>query len=98
MPVSTYCCTGFDSPHIRLFYNAFTALCVCVSVCLCVCVSVCLCVCVSVCLCVCVSVCLCVCVFPHRWKNWWIRGILSLTMISLFFLIIQLGTDRKSVV
>lgn len=26
-----------------------------------------------------------------RWKNWWIRGILSLTMISGFFLIIYLG-------
>ncbi|XP_029455238.1 phosphatidate cytidylyltransferase 1 [Rhinatrema bivittatum] len=26
-----------------------------------------------------------------RWKNWWIRGILSLTMISLFFLIIYMG-------
>ncbi|XP_007895150.1 phosphatidate cytidylyltransferase 1 [Callorhinchus milii] len=26
-----------------------------------------------------------------RWKNWWIRGILSLTMISFFFLIIYLG-------
>uniref|UniRef100_A0A4X2M785 Phosphatidate cytidylyltransferase n=1 Tax=Vombatus ursinus TaxID=29139 RepID=A0A4X2M785_VOMUR len=27
-----------------------------------------------------------------RWKNWWIRGILTLTMISLFFLIIYMGT------
>ncbi|KAL2092409.1 hypothetical protein ACEWY4_012207 [Coilia grayii] len=26
-----------------------------------------------------------------RWKNWWVRGILSLTMISGFFLIIYLG-------
>ncbi|XP_042580470.1 phosphatidate cytidylyltransferase 2-like [Cyprinus carpio] len=26
-----------------------------------------------------------------RWKNWWIRGILSLTMITGFFLIIYLG-------
>ncbi|XP_053559373.1 phosphatidate cytidylyltransferase 1 [Bombina bombina] len=26
-----------------------------------------------------------------RWKNWWIRGILSLTMISLFFLLIYMG-------
>nr|XP_023676536.1 phosphatidate cytidylyltransferase 1-like [Paramormyrops kingsleyae] len=26
-----------------------------------------------------------------RWRNWWIRGILSLTMICLFFLIIYLG-------
>ncbi|XP_078400041.1 phosphatidate cytidylyltransferase 1 isoform X2 [Cetorhinus maximus] len=26
-----------------------------------------------------------------RWKNWWIRGILSLAMISFFFLIIYLG-------
>lgn len=26
-----------------------------------------------------------------RWKNWWIRGILSLTMINGFFLIIYLG-------
>ncbi|XP_073717312.1 phosphatidate cytidylyltransferase 1 [Misgurnus anguillicaudatus] len=26
-----------------------------------------------------------------RWKNWWIRGILSMTMISGFFLIIYLG-------
>ncbi|KAG7481372.1 hypothetical protein MATL_G00065960 [Megalops atlanticus] len=26
-----------------------------------------------------------------RWKNWWIRGILSLTMISGFFLMIYLG-------
>uniref|UniRef100_A0AAY4BP38 Phosphatidate cytidylyltransferase n=1 Tax=Denticeps clupeoides TaxID=299321 RepID=A0AAY4BP38_9TELE len=26
-----------------------------------------------------------------RWRNWWIRGILSLTMISGFFLIIYLG-------
>ncbi|XP_066892080.1 phosphatidate cytidylyltransferase 1 isoform X3 [Kogia breviceps] len=27
-----------------------------------------------------------------RWKNWWIRGILTLTMISLFFLIIYMGS------
>ncbi|CAM2112697.1 unnamed protein product [Caretta caretta] len=27
-----------------------------------------------------------------RWKNWWIRGILTLAMISLFFLIIYLGS------
>ncbi|OWK56887.1 Phosphatidate cytidylyltransferase 1 [Lonchura striata] len=27
-----------------------------------------------------------------RWKNWWIRGILSLAMISGFFLIIYLGS------
>uniref|UniRef100_A0A8C5L7M0 Phosphatidate cytidylyltransferase n=1 Tax=Jaculus jaculus TaxID=51337 RepID=A0A8C5L7M0_JACJA len=27
-----------------------------------------------------------------RWKNWWIRGILTLTMISLFFLIISMGS------
>ncbi|KAK9974531.1 hypothetical protein ABG768_022620 [Culter alburnus] len=26
-----------------------------------------------------------------RWKNWWIRGILSMTMITGFFLIIYLG-------
>ncbi|MGH0169522.1 UNVERIFIED_CONTAM: hypothetical protein FKN15_073520 [Acipenser sinensis] len=26
-----------------------------------------------------------------RWKNWWIRGILTLTMISGFFLIIYMG-------
>ncbi|XP_018423067.1 PREDICTED: phosphatidate cytidylyltransferase 1-like [Nanorana parkeri] len=26
-----------------------------------------------------------------RWKNWWIRGIFSLTMISLFFLLIYMG-------
>ncbi|KAF4074340.1 hypothetical protein AMELA_G00238380 [Ameiurus melas] len=26
-----------------------------------------------------------------RWKNWWVRGILSLTMITGFFLIIYLG-------
>uniref|UniRef100_A0A8C3G6R4 Phosphatidate cytidylyltransferase n=1 Tax=Cyclopterus lumpus TaxID=8103 RepID=A0A8C3G6R4_CYCLU len=26
-----------------------------------------------------------------RWKNWWIRGILTLAMISFFFLIIYLG-------
>ncbi|MBN3315482.1 CDS1 cytidylyltransferase, partial [Atractosteus spatula] len=26
-----------------------------------------------------------------RWKNWWIRGILSLTMISFFFLLIYMG-------
>ncbi|XP_066568185.1 phosphatidate cytidylyltransferase 1 [Amia ocellicauda] len=26
-----------------------------------------------------------------RWKNWWIRGILTLTMITGFFLIISLG-------
>ncbi|XP_030046450.1 phosphatidate cytidylyltransferase 1 isoform X2 [Microcaecilia unicolor] len=29
--------------------------------------------------------------FSSRWKNWWIRGILSLTMISFFFLIIYMG-------
>ncbi|KAM6959394.1 phosphatidate cytidylyltransferase 1 [Aplochiton taeniatus] len=28
---------------------------------------------------------------PPRWKNWWIRGVLSLAMISGFFLIIYLG-------
>ncbi|XP_061206966.1 phosphatidate cytidylyltransferase 1 [Neopsephotus bourkii] len=27
-----------------------------------------------------------------RWKNWWIRGILSLAMISGFFLVIYLGS------
>ncbi|KAF1458909.1 Phosphatidate cytidylyltransferase 1, partial [Pygoscelis antarcticus] len=27
-----------------------------------------------------------------RWKNWWIRGILTLAMISVFFLIIYLGS------
>nr|XP_009674885.1 PREDICTED: phosphatidate cytidylyltransferase 1 [Struthio camelus australis] len=27
-----------------------------------------------------------------RWKNWWIRGILTLAMISMFFLIIYLGS------
>ncbi|KAM4854789.1 phosphatidate cytidylyltransferase 1 isoform 1-T1 [Thomomys bottae] len=27
-----------------------------------------------------------------RWKNWWIRGIVTLTMISLFFLIISMGS------
>uniref|UniRef100_A0A8D2BQJ0 Phosphatidate cytidylyltransferase n=1 Tax=Sus scrofa TaxID=9823 RepID=A0A8D2BQJ0_PIG len=27
-----------------------------------------------------------------RWKNWWIRGILTLTMISLFFLVIYMGS------
>lgn len=27
-----------------------------------------------------------------RWKNWWIRGVLSLVMISLFFLIIYMGS------
>ncbi|XP_063314825.1 phosphatidate cytidylyltransferase 1 [Pelobates fuscus] len=26
-----------------------------------------------------------------RWKNWWIRGIFSLSMISLFFLLIYMG-------
>eukprot|EP00061_Rhincodon_typus_P018060 g47068.t1 len=26
-----------------------------------------------------------------RWKNWWVRGILTLAMISFFFLIIYLG-------
>ncbi|KAE8631166.1 hypothetical protein XENTR_v10001101 [Xenopus tropicalis] len=26
-----------------------------------------------------------------RWKNWWIRGIFSLTMISLFFFLIYMG-------
>ncbi|XP_069834299.1 phosphatidate cytidylyltransferase 1 [Dendropsophus ebraccatus] len=26
-----------------------------------------------------------------RWKNWWIRGIFSLTMIALFFFLIYLG-------
>lgn len=26
-----------------------------------------------------------------RWKNWWIRGIFSLTMITLFFFLIYLG-------
>ncbi|KAG8454378.1 hypothetical protein GDO86_000848 [Hymenochirus boettgeri] len=26
-----------------------------------------------------------------RWKNWWIRGILSITMTSLFFLLIYMG-------
>ncbi|XP_040182428.1 phosphatidate cytidylyltransferase 1 [Rana temporaria] len=26
-----------------------------------------------------------------RWKNWWIRGIFSLTMITLFFMIIYMG-------
>lgn len=41
-----------------------------------------------------------------RWKNWWVRGILTLAMISFFFIIIYLGpmvlmmivstnTDRK---
>ncbi|XP_009278547.1 PREDICTED: phosphatidate cytidylyltransferase 1 [Aptenodytes forsteri] len=29
-----------------------------------------------------------------RWKNWWIRGILTLAMISVFFLIIYLGSLR----
>ncbi|XP_061787181.2 phosphatidate cytidylyltransferase 1 isoform X1 [Nerophis lumbriciformis] len=28
---------------------------------------------------------------PPRWKNYWIRGILSIAMISFFFLIIYLG-------
>ncbi|ELK26526.1 Phosphatidate cytidylyltransferase 1 [Myotis davidii] len=28
----------------------------------------------------------------NGWKNWWIRGILTLTMISLFFLIIYMGS------
>uniref|UniRef100_A0A8D2Q091 Phosphatidate cytidylyltransferase n=1 Tax=Varanus komodoensis TaxID=61221 RepID=A0A8D2Q091_VARKO len=27
-----------------------------------------------------------------RWKNWWIRGILTLAMISVFFLIIYMGS------
>lgn len=27
----------------------------------------------------------------HRWKNYWIRGVLSLAMISGFFLIIYMG-------
>ncbi|OXB60236.1 hypothetical protein ASZ78_013629 [Callipepla squamata] len=27
-----------------------------------------------------------------RWKNWWIRGILTLAMISMFFLIIYMGS------
>lgn len=31
----------------------------------------------------------CVCVL--RWKNWWVRGILTLAMISFFFIIIYLG-------
>lgn len=26
-----------------------------------------------------------------RWKNWWVRGILTLAMISFFFIIIYLG-------
>uniref|UniRef100_A0A3B5M5W5 phosphatidate cytidylyltransferase n=1 Tax=Xiphophorus couchianus TaxID=32473 RepID=A0A3B5M5W5_9TELE len=26
-----------------------------------------------------------------RWKNWWVRGILTLAMISFFFFIIYLG-------
>uniref|UniRef100_A0A8C3F934 phosphatidate cytidylyltransferase n=1 Tax=Chrysemys picta bellii TaxID=8478 RepID=A0A8C3F934_CHRPI len=30
--------------------------------------------------------------FLCRWKNWWIRGILTFAMISLFFLIIYLGS------
>lgn len=30
-------------------------------------------------------------VFPVRWKNWWVRGILTLAMISFFFFIIYLG-------
>lgn len=30
-------------------------------------------------------------VFPCRWKNWWVRGILTLAMISFFFFIIYLG-------
>ncbi|PIO38823.1 hypothetical protein AB205_0142210 [Aquarana catesbeiana] len=29
--------------------------------------------------------------FPHRWKNWWVRGILTLAMIGFFFIIIYLG-------
>lgn len=28
---------------------------------------------------------------PLRWKNWWVRGILTLAMISFFFFIIYLG-------
>lgn len=31
-----------------------------------------------------------VCVY-FRWKNWWVRGILTLAMISFFFFIIYLG-------
>ena len=27
----------------------------------------------------------------HRWKNYWIRGVLSIAMISGFFLIIYMG-------
>lgn len=30
-------------------------------------------------------------VFFLRWKNWWVRGILTLAMISFFFFIIYLG-------
>ncbi|XP_031227840.1 phosphatidate cytidylyltransferase 2 isoform X3 [Mastomys coucha] len=26
-----------------------------------------------------------------RWKNWWVRGILTLAMIAFFFIIIYLG-------
>lgn len=33
-----------------------------------------------------ISVCVCL-----RWKNWWVRGILTLAMISFFFFIIYLG-------
>lgn len=32
----------------------------------------------------------CVCI-SLRWKNWWVRGILTLAMISFFFFIIYLG-------
>lgn len=35
-------------------------------------------------------VCVCACT-SHRWKNWWVRGILTLAMISFFFFIIYLG-------
>ncbi|KAM6144360.1 phosphatidate cytidylyltransferase 2 isoform 2-T2 [Erethizon dorsatum] len=35
----------------------------------------------------------CVFSFPRfrRWKNWWVRGILTLAMIAFFFIIIYLG-------
>lgn len=66
----------------------YREVCVCVCLCLWVCLSVCLSMCVSLCLGVSLSVCV---LFPLRWKNWWVRGILTLAMISFFFFIIYLG-------